>query len=69
MVFKIKKIGVLGGAGLIGSYLVEQLVNKGHKVVVFDDFSKGKKENLKKVKDQIDIRCLNLESKKTFITF
>ena len=42
MTSKIKKIAVLGGAGLIGSYLVELLVNKGHKVVVIDDFSKGK---------------------------
>ena len=44
MVSKIKKIAVLGGAGLIGSYLTELLVNKGHKVVVIDDFSKGKKD-------------------------
>ena len=64
MVSENKKIAVLGGAGLIGSYLVEHLVSKGHKVVVIDDFSKGKQENLKKVKDQIDIRRLNLESKK-----
>ena len=39
MISKIKKIAVLGGAGLIGSYLVELLVHKGHKVVVIDDFS------------------------------
>ena len=41
MFSKIKKIAVLGGAGLIGSYLAEHLVSKGHKVVVIDDFSKG----------------------------
>ena len=64
MVSENKKIDVLGGAGLIGSYLVEHLVSKGHKVVVIDDFSKGKQENLKKVKNQIVIRRLNLESKK-----
>ena len=44
---KINKIAVLGGAGLIGSHLVDYLVSKGEKVVVFDDFSKGKKGNLK----------------------
>ena len=64
MVSKIKKIAVLGGAGLIGSHLVELLVKKGHKVVVIDDFSKGKKQNLKKVKNKIDIRRINLENKK-----
>ena len=64
MVSKIKKIAVLGGAGLIGSYLTELLVSKGHKVVVIDDFSKGKKENLKKIENQIDIRYIDLENKK-----
>jgi len=61
---KIKKVAVLGGAGLIGSHLVELLVSKGHKVVVVDDFSKGKKSNLKKVKDKIKIRRFDLEKKK-----
>ena len=49
MILKNKKVAVLGGAGLIGSYLVELLVIKGYKVVVIDDFSKGKRVNLKKV--------------------
>ena len=64
MVSKIKKIAVLGGAGLIGSYLVELLVHKGHKVVVIDDFSKGKIENLAKIKHKIKIRRINIENKK-----
>ena len=63
-VSKVKKIAVLGGAGLIGSHLVELLVYKGHKVVVVDNFSKGKLTNLKNVKKQIDIRRVNLENKK-----
>lgn len=61
---KINKIAVLGGAGLIGSHLVDYLVSKGQKVVVFDDFSKGKKKNLKSVKGKIEIRKVNLENKK-----
>ena len=64
MILKNKKVAVLGGAGLIGSYLVELLVFKGHKVVVIDDFSKGKRENLKKVKKKINIRVINLENYK-----
>ena len=42
-----KKIAVVtGGAGFIGSNLVDRLVQKGHKVIVLDNFSTGKKSNL-----------------------
>ena len=37
---------VTGGARLIGSHLVEHLVQEGQQVVVIDDFSTGKRENL-----------------------
>ncbi len=37
---------VTGGAGFIGSHLVETLVARGDKVRVIDDFSTGKKESL-----------------------
>jgi nucleoside-diphosphate-sugar epimerase len=53
---------VTGGAGLIGSYLVEQLVAVGAHVVVIDDFSKGTRENLAAVEDRIDIREGDMES-------
>jgi UDP-glucose 4-epimerase len=43
---KIKCL-VTGGAGFIGSHLVDRLLQLGHKVVVIDDCSSGKKENLK----------------------
>ena len=36
---------VTGGAGFIGSNLVDLLINEGHKVHVIDNFSSGKKEN------------------------
>ena len=37
---------VTGGAGFIGSNLVDQLVKKKHKVIVLDNFSTGKRSNL-----------------------
>lgn len=37
---------VTGGAGFIGSTLSNRLLEEGHKVVVIDDLSMGKKENL-----------------------
>ena len=39
---------VTGGAGFIGSHLVDSLVKLKHKVIVIDNFSNGKIDNLKK---------------------
>jgi len=41
-----KKVLVTGGAGFIGSHLVERLVRNDYKVVVIDDLSSGDKNNL-----------------------
>ena len=43
---KHKKVVVTGGAGFIGSHLTEKLLNEGYRVVVIDDLSEGKWENL-----------------------
>lgn len=40
---------VTGGAGFIGSHLVEQLVFNGARVTVLDNLSSGSLDNLKKV--------------------
>ena len=40
------KYVVTGGAGFIGSNLVDKLIEDGHEVVVFDNLSTGKSDNL-----------------------
>jgi nucleoside-diphosphate-sugar epimerase len=44
---------VTGGAGFIGSHLVERLVRDGAEVVVLDDLSTGRRENLRPMRDRI----------------
>ncbi len=45
---KFKKIFITGGAGFIGSHLVDILVSEKRQVIVFDNLSSGKKDFLKK---------------------
>lgn len=48
---KKKRVLITGGAGFLGSYLCERLVEQGHYVVCCDNFYTGNKENLLKVLD------------------
>ena len=64
---KFKNSVITGGAGFVGSNLVDRLVSIGHKVIVLDNFVSGKKSNLshhseKNVKIiKIDISDKNLD--------
>ena len=47
---------VTGGAGFIGSNIVDELVRRSHEVVVLDDLSSGKEANLSGVRGHIEFR-------------
>jgi len=65
MTIKGSTILVTGGAGFIGSHIVESLVHQGARVIVYDNLSTGRKENLEHVKKDIKfIRGDILDAKK-----
>lgn len=52
------KILVTGGAGFIGSHLVENLVKSGHSITVLDNLSTGRIENISHLRNNIKfIKC------------
>ena len=64
---------ITGGAGFIGSNLVDRLLKLGHKITVLDNLSTGRLSNLSKVKNKIkfinvDISNSEKSIKKYFIT-
>jgi UDP-glucose 4-epimerase len=56
---KMKHILVTGGAGFIGSHLVERLLNDGESIVIIDDFSTGSPDNLRAVKKNPRLKIIH----------
>jgi UDP-glucose 4-epimerase len=53
---------VTGGAGFIGSHLVDKLVGDGHRVTVLDNLKSGKRQNIASQSPQIDFHEIDIRS-------
>jgi UDP-glucose 4-epimerase len=53
------RILITGGAGFVGSHLTDRLISDGHSVVIFDDVSTGRLENLKQYKSNSNFEYIN----------
>lgn len=56
-----KKVLVTGGAGFVGSHLCEELVNLGSNVISADNYSAGKKENIKFLQKYDNFQAVNMD--------
>lgn len=46
---------ITGGAGFIGCNLARFILDKGHDVVILDNFATGKRENIEDIKDRVEL--------------
>ena len=60
------RIIITGGGGFIGSHLCENLLNLGHQIIIIDNFSTGRKENLASFYNDIKIIECDISIKGTW---
>lgn len=63
------KVLVTGGAGFIGSHVADLFINKGHRVVIVDNLSRGKIGNVNKKAKFYKVDICNKELENVFKTF
>jgi len=51
----MQNVVITGGAGFIGSHLIECLVNEDVKITILDDFTNGSRKNFESYKDQVEV--------------
>jgi len=60
-------VAITGGAGFLGSHIVDYFVEQDKNVVVVDDFSEGSKDNLSESIDDVEIRKVDLRHRELTI--
>ncbi len=61
--FEGKRVLVAGGAGFIGSYLVELLIADGARVTVADNLARGRLTNLDAVRSEVEFKLVDLRDR------
>ena len=54
----MKKVLVTGGAGFVGSFLCDRLIDEGHEVIAIEYFFTGSKENLSQLSDETNFELI-----------
>lgn len=65
---KSKRFLVTGGAGFIGSHLVERLISDGHIVTVIDNLSRGSIKNIRPIANVIRFKKYDLRKMETIVS-